>query len=84
MFTGWLLIPPGGMKMEMYCRVIMKKNCGHRFSAGKTSKDWRIFGPEASSKSPLVVQFPKPLDHALALNTCHNRAFNNIIQENLG
>ncbi len=46
-----------------------------------SNEDWKIFEPEASSKSPLVVQFPKPLDHALALKyIVVTDAFNNIFQ----
>lgn len=46
-----------------------------------SNQNWKIIEPEASSKSPLVVQFPKSLDHALALKyIIVTDAFNNIIQ----
>ncbi len=41
-----------------------------------SNQDWKIMEPEASSKSPLVVQFPKPLDHAPRIKVhCRNRYF---------
>ena len=83
MFTDWLLIPRGGMKMEIPCRVNMKKESSVTAPAREklSNNDWKIFEPEASSKGPLVVQFPKPLDHVLALKyIVVTDAFNNIIQ----
>ncbi len=46
-----------------------------------SSQDWKIMEPEASSKSPLVVQFPKPLDHALAVKyIVVTDSFNNVME----
>ena len=50
-----------------------------------SNQDWKIMEPEVSTKSPLLVQFPKPLDHALALRyIVVTDAFNNIIQGKSG
>ena len=44
-------------------------------------QEWRIIAPDASSKTPLVLQFPKALDHALALKyIVVTDSFNNVMQ----
>ena len=83
MFTVWSLIPPGGMKMEMLCRGNFEKRIVVTAPEREklSNQDWKVFAPEASSKSPLVVQFPKPLDHVLALKyIVVTDSFNNVIE----
>ena len=46
-----------------------------------SSQYWKVIAPEASAKGPLVLQFPRPVDHALAIKyIVITDSFNNVLE----